>query len=113
MSATGLCTCLLSSAAKAAPTACTGGNRCGLLAALSGDRRQSTLSTVLRSSGVLLQVILWELMTNKEPWGDMTPMQVSLHFGKANTLSAVAVPACTLQNHRVLHAAGCVYGRAM
>eukprot|EP00891_Asterochloris_glomerata_P009732 jgi/Astpho2/9732/e_gw1.00149.41.1_t len=29
-------------------------------------------------------VILWELMTNKEPWGDMTPMQVVGAVGWAN-----------------------------
>ncbi len=74
------------------------------MAALSGNKRQSTLSTVLRSFGVLLQVILWELMTNKEPWGDMTPMQVSWQqLGKASTASAVAVLACTLQTFRTLH----------
>ena len=77
-------------------------------APLSGNKRQSTLSTMLRGSGVLLQVILWELMTNKEPWGDMTPMQVSWHSGKASIFAAVAVLACTLLSYKTLYAAGCV-----
>ena len=51
-------------------------NRCFPLAPLSGNKWRGTLFIRLRRFWVMLQVILWELMTNKEPWGDMTPMQV-------------------------------------